>query len=304
MAVSTFDLFKIGVGPSSSHTVGPMRAACRFVHRWLDESGQLERAARVRADRVRRTWPDADLEQIEGADGHSGLFFQPAIANGWKQHAGFLDQLRKVFSAHQLVQALGVVDVGEDADVVRILGVLQGITYMCACGPLRNGVGIEHFAPAFVIADRVMHEQIRHGYAPVAGTGVFCPAFRDGGSGGAGPDRQYHRCRYQSPRRGGIFGADVGKRLGRPRHRGLGDGLDWLSQVAIRHGPTSRKAAFRRPHAQRRPSSSPLWSAVNEPSHAMFQADAARRLPSVRSGAGGVGRSGAAGVRKRVHRWR
>ena len=31
MAVSTFDLFKIGIGPSSSHTVGPMRAAARFV---------------------------------------------------------------------------------------------------------------------------------------------------------------------------------------------------------------------------------------------------------------------------------
>ncbi len=30
MAVSVFDLFKIGIGPSSSHTVGPMRAAARF----------------------------------------------------------------------------------------------------------------------------------------------------------------------------------------------------------------------------------------------------------------------------------
>ncbi len=30
MAVSTFDLYKIGIGPSSSHTVGPMRAAARF----------------------------------------------------------------------------------------------------------------------------------------------------------------------------------------------------------------------------------------------------------------------------------
>ena len=30
MAVSIFDLFKIGIGPSSSHTVGPMRAAARF----------------------------------------------------------------------------------------------------------------------------------------------------------------------------------------------------------------------------------------------------------------------------------
>jgi len=30
MAVSVFDLFKIGIGPSSSHTVGPMKAACAF----------------------------------------------------------------------------------------------------------------------------------------------------------------------------------------------------------------------------------------------------------------------------------
>jgi L-serine dehydratase len=50
MAVSTFDLFKIGIGPSSSHTVGPMRAACRFVHRWLEEGGDLARTARVRVE--------------------------------------------------------------------------------------------------------------------------------------------------------------------------------------------------------------------------------------------------------------
>ncbi len=55
MAVSTFDLFKIGIGPSSSHTVGPMRAACRFVHRWLEENGdtpgsELARTARIRAE--------------------------------------------------------------------------------------------------------------------------------------------------------------------------------------------------------------------------------------------------------------
>ncbi|WP_312146856.1 serine dehydratase beta chain, partial [Stutzerimonas kunmingensis] len=30
MSLSVFDLFKIGIGPSSSHTVGPMRAALRF----------------------------------------------------------------------------------------------------------------------------------------------------------------------------------------------------------------------------------------------------------------------------------
>ena len=46
MAVSVFDLFKIGIGPSSSHTVGPMRAAERFV-RELETLGLLERTARL-----------------------------------------------------------------------------------------------------------------------------------------------------------------------------------------------------------------------------------------------------------------
>ena len=50
MAVSTFDLFKIGIGPSSSHTVGPMRAAARFVERWLVEPGRLQDVARIRAE--------------------------------------------------------------------------------------------------------------------------------------------------------------------------------------------------------------------------------------------------------------
>jgi len=50
MAVSTFDLFKIGIGPSSSHTVGPMRAAARFVEKWLVESGRLQDTTRVRAE--------------------------------------------------------------------------------------------------------------------------------------------------------------------------------------------------------------------------------------------------------------
>ena len=49
MAVSTFDLFKIGIGPSSSHTVGPMRAAARFVGHWLVEPGRVAEVARIRA---------------------------------------------------------------------------------------------------------------------------------------------------------------------------------------------------------------------------------------------------------------
>src|SRR5450432_1341112 len=49
MFVSAFDLFKIGIGPSSSHTVGPMRAAFRFAQQ-LVAGGQLERTARVVVD--------------------------------------------------------------------------------------------------------------------------------------------------------------------------------------------------------------------------------------------------------------
>jgi L-serine dehydratase len=47
--VSVFDLFSIGIGPSSSHTVGPMRAAGRFVAR-LDREGLLARTTRVRSE--------------------------------------------------------------------------------------------------------------------------------------------------------------------------------------------------------------------------------------------------------------
>ena len=46
MAISVFDLFKIGIGPSSSHTVGPMRAAALFVQA-LRERKWLERVRRV-----------------------------------------------------------------------------------------------------------------------------------------------------------------------------------------------------------------------------------------------------------------
>lgn len=49
MALSVFDLFKIGIGPSSSHTVGPMWASRRFAEE-LGASGLLSRVRRVRAD--------------------------------------------------------------------------------------------------------------------------------------------------------------------------------------------------------------------------------------------------------------
>ena len=49
MAISVFDLFKVGIGPSSSHTVGPMRAAALFTHA-LENHGHMPQVTRVVAE--------------------------------------------------------------------------------------------------------------------------------------------------------------------------------------------------------------------------------------------------------------
>jgi L-serine dehydratase len=49
VTISVFELFKVGIGPSSSHTVGPMRAAANFVAD-LEAAGHLARVADVRVE--------------------------------------------------------------------------------------------------------------------------------------------------------------------------------------------------------------------------------------------------------------
>ena len=49
MSISVFDLFKIGIGPSSSHTVGPMKAANLFVQA-LADAGQLDATRRIKVE--------------------------------------------------------------------------------------------------------------------------------------------------------------------------------------------------------------------------------------------------------------
>ncbi len=49
MSISVFDLFKVGIGPSSSHTVGPMRAAREFAL-GLQDADLLDNCARLQAD--------------------------------------------------------------------------------------------------------------------------------------------------------------------------------------------------------------------------------------------------------------
>jgi L-serine dehydratase len=73
--VSAFELFSIGVGPSSSHTVGPMRAAHDFAVR-LRESGVLPRVARVTctlygslgATGIGHGTPDAVVAGLQGLE--------------------------------------------------------------------------------------------------------------------------------------------------------------------------------------------------------------------------------------------
>jgi L-serine dehydratase len=50
VTTSLFDLYKLGVGPSSSHTMGPMRAACRFARELSGRIGGLDRVDRVTAE--------------------------------------------------------------------------------------------------------------------------------------------------------------------------------------------------------------------------------------------------------------
>ena len=47
MTISVFDLFRIGIGPSSSHTVGPMRAARLFAQHLID-TGAANRTNGIR----------------------------------------------------------------------------------------------------------------------------------------------------------------------------------------------------------------------------------------------------------------
>src|SRR3954470_18449514 len=49
VAISVFDLFSIGIGPSSSHTVGPMRAARTFAQGLVDDR-LISRVDRVRVE--------------------------------------------------------------------------------------------------------------------------------------------------------------------------------------------------------------------------------------------------------------
>jgi L-serine dehydratase len=114
MTLSVLDLFTVGIGPSSSHTVGPMRAAFRFVSRLVDE-GLLEDTARVRCE----------LFGSLGATGH-GHGSVPAVVLGLAGEQPHLVDPATTGPALERVRATGrlllagkhEIDVAVDDDVV------------------------------------------------------------------------------------------------------------------------------------------------------------------------------------------
>ena len=65
MTISAFDLFKIGIGPSSSHTVGPMRAARMFACSLTDGELGVDKAIKT----MRETGADMKDKYKETARG-------------------------------------------------------------------------------------------------------------------------------------------------------------------------------------------------------------------------------------------
>jgi L-serine dehydratase len=115
VTISVFDLFKVGIGPSSSHTVGPMKAAYLFVER-LSEQGLLDRTSRVRCE----------LFGSLGATGH-GHGSVKAVVLGLQGEQPHLvqpteadAQVQQAFDRGRL-QLAGTHDIAFDADADVVL---------------------------------------------------------------------------------------------------------------------------------------------------------------------------------------
>ena len=84
MSISVFDMFSIGIGPSSSHTVGPMRAAYAFVQQ-LHDSGLLNQLVRIQIDvygslALTGKGHSTDVAIINGLQGQTPEAIHPASA--------------------------------------------------------------------------------------------------------------------------------------------------------------------------------------------------------------------------------
>ncbi|MDF1828177.1 MAG: L-serine ammonia-lyase [Legionellaceae bacterium] len=83
MSISLFDLFSIGIGPSSSHTVGPMAAANQFLVQ-LDKAGKLNLVHRLKTElygslALTGKGHGTDKAILNGLEGHAPETVDPSI---------------------------------------------------------------------------------------------------------------------------------------------------------------------------------------------------------------------------------
>ncbi|MFD7440488.1 L-serine ammonia-lyase [Streptomyces sp. NPDC059909] len=123
MAISVFDLFSIGIGPSSSHTVGPMRAAALFARR-LKNEGLLAHTTAIRAE----------LYGSLGATGH-GHGTPKAVLLGLEGNSPRTvdvetadDQVERIKS-NKRINILGVHEIGFDFDEDLVLHRRKALPY-------------------------------------------------------------------------------------------------------------------------------------------------------------------------------
>jgi L-serine dehydratase len=114
MSLSVFDLFKVGIGPSSSHTVGPMNAAHRFVTD-LDREMGFAHVRRVRIDlygslALTGRGHATDLAVLIGLGGRRAVDVDPA------EVSPFIDRVRR--ERKLLLGGVHAVEFDESADLL------------------------------------------------------------------------------------------------------------------------------------------------------------------------------------------
>ncbi|WP_340557740.1 L-serine ammonia-lyase [Streptomyces sp. GSL17-111] len=128
MAISVFDLFSIGIGPSSSHTVGPMRAARMFAAR-LKNDGVLAQTTSVRAELFGSLGATGHghgtpKAVLLGLEGHSPRSVDVTRADAW------VDRIRREGRLRLLSTEIGDAhEVAFDADTDLILHRRRSLPY-------------------------------------------------------------------------------------------------------------------------------------------------------------------------------
>ena len=136
MKTSLFEIFKIGIGPSSSHTVGPMRAAAAFATGLL-EAGLLDKVGRVEAN-LYKLAPVLSVEDVTHVPVIArSLAFIKVSANDESRYR--LMEIARVFRARVVdlaTESLVIEITGTEDKVDALVGVLRpfGILEMARTG--------------------------------------------------------------------------------------------------------------------------------------------------------------------------